>query len=149
MLNFVNITLSADWEPVYWCEQKFSEKYKLLLVFVFVTLRKCSLKWRRHHCRWRAANVDLCSALISTEQWEFFSVTDLLWSGASVYNDHLRWHVTLTHVVVTEHISSISFPWTFLLRQATLCKCMKFWSCLGLSLIQKKIVNKALILILN
>ena len=138
MFYFFNITLSADWEPVYWCEQKFSEKIQAIISFCFCYTPEVYTHMETSPFIWRAANVDLCSALISTEQWEFFSVTDLLWSGASVYNDHLRWHVTLTHVVVTEHISSISFPWTFLLRQATLCKCMKFWSCLGLSLRQKQ-----------
>ena len=45
-----------------------------------------SLIWRRHHCRWRAANFDLCSALMAIEQWGFFSVPHLLWQGVSVYN---------------------------------------------------------------
>ena len=30
------------------------------------------------------------------EQWGFFSVSQLLWNGASVYNGHLRGRVTLT-----------------------------------------------------
>ena len=29
--------------------------------------------WRGHNCRWRAANVDLCSALMDIKQWGFFS----------------------------------------------------------------------------
>ena len=37
----------------------------------------------------RAANFDLCSALMTTEQWGFFSVPHLLWHGASAYNGHL------------------------------------------------------------
>ena len=45
--------------------------------------------------RWRAANFDLCSALMAIEQWGFFSVPHLLWHGASVYNGHLRG--TITH----------------------------------------------------
>ena len=49
-----------------------------------------SLIWRRHHCRWRAANFDLCSALMVFEQWGFFGVPHLLWHEASVYNGHLR-----------------------------------------------------------
>ena len=52
----------------------------------FVPLENCSLIWRRHHCRWRAANFDLCSALVTIEQWGFFSMSHLLWHGASVYN---------------------------------------------------------------
>ena len=43
--------------------------------------------------RWRAANFDLCSALMATEQWGFFCVPHLL---SSVYNGHLRGLVTLT-----------------------------------------------------
>ena len=38
------------------------------------------------------------SALISIEQWGFFSVPHLLWHGASVYNGHHRGPVTLTPV---------------------------------------------------
>ena len=36
------------------------------------------------------AGEDLCSALITIEQWSFFSVSLVLWHGASVYNGHLR-----------------------------------------------------------
>ena len=63
---------------------------------IFVPLENFSLKWSRHHYRWRAANFDLCSALMAIEQWGFFCVPHLLWLGASVYNDHLRGSVTLT-----------------------------------------------------
>ena len=50
------------------------------------------------HLPWKAANLDLRSALMAIEQWRFFSVPHLLWHGTSVYNDHLREHVTLTHI---------------------------------------------------
>ena len=53
-------------------------------VEVFVPLENFSLIWRRHHCRWRAANFDLCSALVVIEQWGFFSVSHLLWHRTSV-----------------------------------------------------------------
>ena len=43
-----------------------------------VPLENFSLTWRRHHCRWRAANFDLCSAPMPIEQWGFFSVPHLL-----------------------------------------------------------------------
>ena len=62
----------------------------------FVPLENFSLIWRSHHCRWRAANFDLCSALMAIEQWGFFSVPYLLWHGASVYNGRLRVPVTNT-----------------------------------------------------
>ena len=58
--------------------------------------------WRRHHCRWRDANFDLCSALMANEQWEFFSIPHLP-CGAVVYNDHLRGPLTLTPI--TERLS--------------------------------------------
>ena len=57
-------------------------------------LENFSLIWRRHHHQWRAANFDLCSALMAIEQWGFFSVPYLLWYGASVYNGHPRGPVT-------------------------------------------------------
>ena len=65
-----------------------------VLLRVFVPLENFSLIWRRHHCWWRAANFDLCSALMAIEHWGFFNVQHLLWHGASVYNGHLRgpWH---------------------------------------------------------
>ena len=50
---------------------------------VFVSLENVSLIWRRHLYRWRAANFDLCSALMAIEQWEFFSVPHLLRHGSS------------------------------------------------------------------
>ena len=40
----------------------------------------------------------LGSALMAIRQWGFFSVPDLLWHGASVYNDHLRGPVKLTPI---------------------------------------------------
>ena len=66
-----------------------------LFVCFFVPLGNFSLIWRRHHCRWRAANFDACSALMALEQWEFFSVPHLLWQGASVYG-HLQGPMTIT-----------------------------------------------------
>ena len=44
---------------------------------------------------WRAANFDLCSALIAIEQWGYLSVPFLLWHGASICNGHLRGSVRL------------------------------------------------------
>ena len=61
----------------------------------FVPLENFSLIWRRHCYRGKAANFDLCSALIAIEQWGLFSVPHLLWHGSSVYNGDLRGPVTL------------------------------------------------------
>ena len=56
----------------------------------FSKIENFPLIWRRHHYRWRAANFDLCSALMVIEQRDIFSVPQLLWHRASVYNGHLR-----------------------------------------------------------
>ena len=73
-----------------------------LIVFVcfefVVPLQNFSFFWRCHHCRWKAANFDLCSALMAIEQWGFFSVPHLLWHQVSFYNGHLRGPVTLTPI---------------------------------------------------
>ena len=65
-----------------------------------IPLEKFSLVWRRHHYmyQWRASNFDLYSALMTIEQWGFFSVPHLLRHGASIYNGHLREPVTLTPI---------------------------------------------------
>ena len=47
-------------------------------VNLIVPLENLSLIWRRHHCRWWAANCDLRSALMAIEQWGFFNVPHLL-----------------------------------------------------------------------
>ena len=72
--------------------------YLFVCLWVFVPFESFSLIWRRHNCRWRAANFYLCSALMAIEQWGFFSVPHVMWHGASVYYGHLRGHVTLTPV---------------------------------------------------
>ena len=64
----------------------------------FVPLENLLLIWRRHHNRWRAANFDLCSALMGIEQWGFFSVPHLMWHGTSVSNGHLLGPLTLVPI---------------------------------------------------
>ena len=51
-----------------------------------------SLIWRRHHCRWRAANFDLCSALMAIEQWGFLNVPYPLLHRPTVYYGNLQGH---------------------------------------------------------
>ena len=46
----------------------------------------------------KAANFDLYSALMTIEQWRFFSVPHLLWHGISVCLCHLQGPVTLTPI---------------------------------------------------
>ena len=75
----------------------------VLFVFfgVFRPTREFFTHSRCHHCRWRAANFDLCSTLMAIEQCGVFSVPHLLWRGASVYNGHLWGPVTLTLITHT------------------------------------------------
>ena len=47
-------------------------------LWFLVPLENFSLIWRRHHYRWRAANFDICSALMAIKQWGFISVPHLL-----------------------------------------------------------------------
>ena len=79
-----------------------NEIWCLICLFVclfFVPLKNFSLIWRRHYWRWRAANFDLCSALMAIKQWVFFSMPHL-----HVYCDtrpgfswsHPIWLVTFT-----------------------------------------------------
>ena len=44
----------------------------------------------------KGCKFDLCSALMTIEQWGFFSVLHLLRHGPTLYNGHLRGPVTLT-----------------------------------------------------
>ena len=88
------------------------------------------LIWRRHHCQWRDANFNLCSALIEIEHLGLFSVPYLPGHSASVYYHHLWVPVAFTvvakrisvelstcfhHVGLTrlrfEHPSSLSSKW--------------------------------------
>ena len=70
----------------------------LVCLEFFVPLKNFSLIWRHHHYQWRAANFDLCSALMAIEQWGFFNVPHLLRHGPTVYNGHPWGPVTLTPV---------------------------------------------------
>jgi hypothetical protein len=57
----------------------------------YVKLKNFSLIWRRHHCRWRAKNLGLCSALRAFEQGGIFIVPHLLWHGTSVFLVSSEW----------------------------------------------------------
>ena len=60
--------------------------------------------WRRHHCRLKAPNVDLRSALMIIEQWGFFSVPHLLldsnilllWSSLRTCFTHIYFRAFIT-----------------------------------------------------
>ena len=57
----------------------------LLWYFVPPLSRIVLLIGIHNHCRWRAAKLDLCSALKAIEQWGFLSVPHILGYGASVF----------------------------------------------------------------
>ena len=77
-----------------------SLKWSHVCMFVYLEFinppKNFSLIWRRHRCRWRAANYDLCSALMAIEQWGFFNVPHPLRHRPTVYNGHLWEPVPLT-----------------------------------------------------
>ena len=90
----------------------------ILILYLFVCLVVCLLSHsiinaiicRRHHYRWRAANLYICSALVVFEQWGFFSASHLLWHGTSVYNGHLRRLMTLTPIAERLAVVELSLP---------------------------------------
>ena len=108
---------------IHWLRQKRKARYGHVLLIIekfcfclfvcFVPLENFSLIWRRHHGRWRAANFDLCSALMAIEQRVFFSVPPhLLWHEASVYNGQLRRPATPTPIA--ERLAAeVPLPTTF------------------------------------
>ena len=63
-----------------------SRCYSFVCLFVwgFSTHSRDFTHMETHHYRWRAANSDICLALMAIEQWGFFSVSRLLWHGAFV-----------------------------------------------------------------
>ena len=72
------------------------EKYFVFFVLgFFVPLENFSLIWRRN--RWRAANFDLCSALMATDQWRLFSMPQPTVTRRIRYYSHLRGPVTHTY----------------------------------------------------
>ena len=74
---------------------KINQCFLFVCLELIVPLENFSLIWRRHHCRLRAANFDLCSALMAIEQWGFFNVPHQPRHGPTVYYGHLRGPVTL------------------------------------------------------
>ena len=72
--------------------------FQLFVCLEFIVpLENCLLLWWRHHCRWRAANFDLCSALMAIEQCGSLTCYTHCDTGLP-YNDHLQRPVTLTSV---------------------------------------------------
>ena len=121
--HYFVISLSDLWPRV-------SRKIFLLCLFVCLFGVYCPT-WEffthmEHHCRWRAANFDLCSALMAIEQWAnfdlhvcltlmaieqggFFNLPQLLRHLPTLYNGHLQGPVTLAPVA--EHLAmELSLP---------------------------------------
>ena len=111
MLNIRGIIVMCNHWNIHLCREKNGENkmisiylaYSTTSVFAYRNIlipenQNFSRMWRRHHYRRRAANFDLCSALIVIDQWELFCV-QLLWYGISIYNGHLWGLVTLTPIV--------------------------------------------------
>ena len=107
-LVFIYNKVAAAPMKVFWV-LKIKKNIIFSLFGVFVLLEKFSLIWRRQHCRWRTAHFDLYSALMSIEQWGFFSVPHVLWHRASVHNGHRRGPVTLT-IVADRLALELSLP---------------------------------------
>ena len=59
------------------------------LIGVYRPTRDFSLTWRRLHCRWRAANFDLCSALLAIERCHTHCDTGLLVISEDPWHSHL------------------------------------------------------------
>ena len=78
-------------------------------VNVHVRLENVLLIWRRHHCRWRALNFELCSTLMAIEQTAFLSVPHPLCHGTSFYNGHLRGPVTLTPIAFGSDVTTFFY----------------------------------------
>ena len=75
----------------------FYGKYVCFVCFhgIYRPTRECFTHMETSPLRVKGCNFDLCSALMAIEQWGFFNV-ELLRHGPTVYNGHLRGHVTLT-----------------------------------------------------
>ena len=66
--------------------------FHIFIVFVFclgfhVKLANFSMKWRRHHYRWRSPTFDLYTVIFAVDHLAFFSMIHLhvLWHGSTVY----------------------------------------------------------------
>ena len=67
-------------------------------------------------CRWRAANFDLCSALMAIELWGFFNVPHLLWHGLPfiIVISEDRLPLVLSHtVLITRHLLLSVGRWSY------------------------------------
>ena len=109
--------------------------WSFVLFGFFYPTWEISLIWRCHHCQWRAANFDLCSALMAIEQWGFFNMPNILWHKAFVYNSHLRDPVTLTPIAdrlavelsLPVFTTKICCSWDLNTQPSACCSCVHLW----------------------
>ena len=74
-------------------------------VWFFVSFENFSLIRRRHHYRLRAANLDLCSALMAIEQWRFLAVTPTVTRGTGPFIMVIsedQWNTSITERLEVE-----------------------------------------------
>lgn len=57
---------------------------------LYFPLQNMSLKCKRHHCRWRAAQFRRCSSYMTFDQEAKFIVPHLLWQITMVLSGHMR-----------------------------------------------------------
>ena len=57
---------------------------------LYFPLQNMSLKCKRHHCRWRAAQFRRCSSYMTFDQEARFIVPHLLWQITMVLSGHMR-----------------------------------------------------------
>ena len=119
----VHITTSLD--HVHWALMIYDPfdrlthciKHFFVCLGFFVLLEKFSFIWTpRHHCRWRAANFDLCSVLITIKQWGFTSVQNIF-----LYVWHLFIMVISedpSHAHLLPNVSQWSCHYLFLRRRS-------------------------------
>ena len=82
--------------------QKSRFSFLFFLEVVVYNSRFFSIILRRHHCRWRAEEFHLGTALIVIEPWGIFSLPIILRHGAFVHKGRLRYPVTFTSIA--EHL---------------------------------------------
>ena len=97
LLKLPCLSLTCTWYTVLSCPYDSSKWFVCLFGFI-LPLENFTLIRRRHHYRWRAASLGLCSALTAIKKRGFFSVPYLLWNWTSIIMVISDRHVTLTPI---------------------------------------------------
>ena len=73
-----SLTVDKSYRPLLMVTNKsFCVVCLFVCLGIFVLLENYSIIWRHNHYRWRAANVDLYSALMAIQMWGVFNVQHL------------------------------------------------------------------------